>query len=69
VTAVVSNGGCLTFIEPLRAHMSLLVASTYDQPDREAELLTLFENRRLEGVIASPSVEGVLRGWPSSTRG
>jgi LacI family transcriptional regulator len=43
------------------AGFSLLVASTYDQPDREAELLTLFENRRLEGVIASPSVEGVPR--------
>lgn len=43
------------------AGFSLLVGSTYDQPDREAELLTLFESRRLEGVIASPSVEGVPR--------
>lgn len=44
------------------AGFSLLVASTYDQPDRESELLTLFENRRLEGVMASPSVEAVPRG-------
>jgi len=36
---------------------SLLVASTYDQPSREAELLALFESRRLEGVIVSPSRE------------
>ena len=43
------------------AGFALLVASTYDQPDRERELLTLFENRRLEGVIASPSVEGLPR--------
>jgi LacI family transcriptional regulator len=43
------------------AGFALLVASTYDQPDREAELLTLFESRRLEGVIASPSVEGMQR--------
>jgi LacI family transcriptional regulator len=44
------------------AGFSLLVASTYDQPAREKELLTLFENRRLEGIIASPSVEGLPRG-------
>jgi len=41
------------------AGFSLLVASTYDQPDHEKELLTLFENRRLEGIIASPSQEGL----------
>ena len=40
------------------AGYSLLVASTYDRPEKEIELLTLFENRRLEGIIASPSVEG-----------
>ncbi|MCW7539972.1 LacI family DNA-binding transcriptional regulator [Aquabacterium sp. A7-Y] len=40
---------------------SLLVASTYDQPSKEQELLTLFENRRLEGIIASPCEEGVPR--------
>lgn len=43
------------------AGFSLLVASTYDQPEREAELLTLFENRRLEGIFASPSREDVAR--------
>lgn len=43
------------------AGFSLLVASTYDQPIKEQELLTLFENRRLEGIIASPSVEGLPR--------
>ncbi len=43
------------------AGFSLLVASTYDRPERESELLTLFENRRLEGIIASPSIEGVHR--------
>ncbi|MES2530558.1 MAG: substrate-binding domain-containing protein [Pseudomonadota bacterium] len=43
------------------AGFSLLVASTYDQPNREAELLTLFENRRLEGVIAFPSLEDLPR--------
>jgi len=43
------------------AGFSLLVASTYDQPAREKELLTLFENRRLEGIIASPSLEGLPR--------
>jgi LacI family transcriptional regulator len=43
------------------AGFCVLVASTYDRPDRERELLALFENRRLEGVIASPSIEGVQR--------
>jgi LacI family transcriptional regulator len=43
------------------AGFSLLVASTYDRPDKEIELLTLFENRRLEGIVASPSVEGLPR--------
>jgi LacI family transcriptional regulator len=43
------------------AGFSLLVASTYDQPDKESELLTLFENRRLEGIFASPGREGVPR--------
>jgi LacI family transcriptional regulator len=43
------------------AGFSLLVASTYDRPEKEIELLTLFENRRLEGIVASPSVEGLGR--------
>jgi len=41
------------------AGYSLLVASTYDQPEKEEELLTLFENRGLEGVFAAPSLEGL----------
>eukprot|EP01032_Pedospumella_encystans_P035617 gene35617-40289_t len=36
---------------------SVLVGSTFDQPQREAQLLHLFENRRLEGVFVSPSRE------------
>src|SRR5690349_19823329 len=40
---------------------SLLVSSTYDDPSREEELLTLFESRRLEGVIAFPASERVPR--------
>ncbi len=43
------------------AGFSLLVASTYDRPLKDEELVTLFENRRLEGIIASPSVEGLPR--------
>ena len=43
------------------AGFSLLVSSTYDDPNREQELLTLFESRRLEGVIAFPAQEGVPR--------
>jgi len=54
------------FFAAVERHMqlagySLLVASTYDQRERESRLLTLFENRRLEGVIASPSQEGLPR--------
>lgn len=43
------------------AGFSLLVSSTYQDPNREQELLTLFESRRLEGVIAFPALEGVPR--------
>jgi LacI family transcriptional regulator len=50
------------------AGFSLLVASTYDQPEREAELLTLFENRRLEGIFASPSREDVARDHSAYAR-
>lgn len=41
------------------AGFSVLVASTYDRPAKEAELVTLFENRRLEGIMASPGTEGL----------
>lgn len=37
------------------AGFNLLVTSSYQQPAKEAELLTLFENRRLEGVFALPA--------------
>lgn len=43
------------------AGFSLLVSSTYDDPSREEELLTLFESRRLEGVIAFPALERMPR--------
>jgi LacI family transcriptional regulator len=43
------------------AGFSLLVASTYDVPSKEEELLTLFESRQLEGLIAAPSMEGLPR--------
>lgn len=43
------------------AGFALLVASTYDQSAREEELLTLFQNRQLEGVFAAPSAENVPR--------
>lgn len=39
------------------AGLSVLVASTFDSALREAELLHLFENRRLEGAFVSPSDE------------
>lgn len=44
-----------------QAGFSVLAASTYNDPQREHELLTLFENRRLEGLIAYPAREGVPR--------
>ena len=44
-----------------RAGFTLLVASTYDDPEREAALLTLFERRQLEGIFAAPGTEGVPR--------
>ena len=44
-----------------QAGFSLLVSSTYDDANREQELLTLFESRRLEGVIAFPAFERVAR--------
>lgn len=44
-----------------RLGFSVLAASTYNDPQREQELLTLYENRRLEGLIAYPSREGVPR--------
>ncbi len=55
-----------TFVGEVERHMqaagfSLLVASAYDMPSREEELLTLFESRQLEGIIASPSLENVPR--------
>ncbi|HEY8553966.1 MAG TPA: substrate-binding domain-containing protein, partial [Burkholderiales bacterium] len=43
------------------AGFALLVASTYDQREREEELLTLFQSRQLEGVFAAPSTEGLPR--------
>jgi LacI family transcriptional regulator len=43
------------------AGFSLLVASTYDDPLREQELLTLYESRQLEGLIAYTAREGVAR--------
>lgn len=36
---------------------SLLVASTYDVPAREAELLAMFEMRRVEAIVVTPSRE------------
>ncbi len=39
------------------AGYSLLVASTYDIPAREAELLAMFETRRVEAIIVAPSRE------------
>lgn len=44
-----------------QAGFSLLVSSTYDDENRERELLALFESRRLEGVIAFPAFERVPR--------
>ncbi|MDH1675961.1 LacI family DNA-binding transcriptional regulator [Comamonas aquatica] len=44
-----------------RAGFSVLAASTYNDPQREQELLLLYENRRLEGLIAYPAREGVPR--------
>ena len=43
------------------AGYALLVASSYDQPAREQELVALFESRQLEGIIASPGVETLPR--------
>ncbi len=43
------------------AGFSVLVASTYEIPSKEEALLTLFESRQMEGVIAAPSVEGLPR--------
>lgn len=43
------------------AGFSLLVASTYDMPAKEMELLRLFESRQLEGIFASPCVEDLPR--------
>lgn len=39
------------------AGYSLLVASTYDMPARERELVALFESRRLEAMVVAPSRE------------
>ncbi|BDB28350.1 LacI family transcriptional regulator [Cupriavidus sp. TA19] len=39
------------------AGYSVIVGNTLDQPHRDRELVTLFETRRLEGIIAAPSVE------------
>lgn len=39
------------------AGYSLVVGNTLDQPHRDRELVSLFETRRLEGIIAAPSVE------------
>ncbi|HEF4759588.1 TPA: LacI family DNA-binding transcriptional regulator [Pseudomonas putida] len=55
-----------TFVASVERHMqaagySLLIASAYDMPSREEELMTLFESRQLEGVIASPGVENLPR--------
>ncbi|MGE0799097.1 MAG: LacI family DNA-binding transcriptional regulator [Lautropia sp.] len=38
------------------ANYSLLVGSS-ERPERDKELVAFFENRRLEGIIASPSTE------------
>ncbi|KDP84758.1 LacI family DNA-binding transcriptional regulator [Cupriavidus basilensis] len=39
------------------AGYSMLVGNTLDQPQRDRELVALFESRRLEGIIAAPSLE------------
>lgn len=44
------------------AGFNLLVTSSYQQPAKEAELLALFENRRLEGVFALPAAQGEVEG-------
>lgn len=44
-----------------RAGLTLLIASTYDDPEREAALLTLFQRRQLEGIFAAPGSEGLPR--------
>lgn len=61
-----ANPFLATFFAATERHLqaagfSLLVSSTYDDPNREQELLTLFESRRLEGVIAFPALERVPR--------
>ncbi|GAA5233296.1 LacI family DNA-binding transcriptional regulator [Verticiella sediminum] len=61
-----ANPFLAAFFAAVETHMqaagfSLLVAGTNDNPDKEAELVSLFENRRLEGIIASPGTEDLPR--------
>ena len=46
------------------AGFNLLVTSSSPQPAKEAELLALFENRRLEGVFALPTARDDAARYP-----